>query len=691
MLTGIEIIVFLVLASLTAYSVVTDVFNRVQYAQLGQSEDRFDRSGERWGLVFSQVLGQAKVLKDPVSGIMHFFIFWGFITLALGTLNFIVEGLLHTPIPFIGDAAWYNFLKDLACGLVIIGVLGSIYRRTVGKIPRIENSIEAFLILGFILTLMVTEILFHGVQFALGQGREIMDAAFLAAAVTPWFEGLPKVTLEAWYKVLWWIHVLTLFCFAYLVPKSKHLHLVFAPFNVYFTDLGNKGTLKKIDFEDESLESYGVSQVQEYNWKQLFDTFSCVECGRCTDNCPAYQTGKPLSPKRIHVDIRHHLEDKGPILLRHKKAQAAALAGAVGAGADAKGVAETAATVEVQAANEAEQAILDKSLIDDIITEDVLWACTTCRNCMHVCPVNNEHISKLVDLRRYLVLTEGRVSEECQRTFNNIENQGNPWGLSRNGRGDWAKELGVPTLAQKPDVEYLVYVGCAGSFDDRNIKTSKSLVKVLQAAGVDFAIMGGEEWCCGETTRRMGNEYLFQTIVERNVEAFNSNGIKKVITACPHCFNTLKNEYPEFGAAFEQVIHHGDFLADLIHSGKLKLSNPQALSVTVHDSCYLGRYNEVYEGPRTVLKAAGVAIKEMPRNMDGSFCCGAGGGRMWMEETIGNRINNNRTEEAVATGAEAICTACPYCLTMLFDGTKELQVSDNVKTYDIAELVEKAL
>jgi len=399
-----------------------------------------------------------------------------------------------------------------------------------------------------------------------------------------------------------------------------------------------------------------VGKLSEFTWKQLFDTDACTRCGRCQDNCPAYLSEKPLSPKKVIQDLKSHLVVQGKSLSQNKDAE-------------------------------------DQTppIPGNVITEDELWACTTCGACQEVCPVFIEVVDKVVDLRRYLVLMESKFAPEVKLFFKNMETNYNPWTIGFATRGDWAKDLKVKILAEDSNVDFLFWVGCAGSFDERNKKVSRTLVNLLEKASINFGILGTEEMCCGETLRRMGNEYLAQILMQQNIELFNKYGVKKIITYCPHCFNTFKNEYPQFGGVYE-VFHHTEFLWDLIEKGKLKLTTSVEMSVVYHDSCYLGRYNNIYDAPRKLLESVeDTRLYEMERKKDRSFCCGAGGGRMWMEETLGKRINQMRVVQAVETNASVLATACPYCLTMLEDGIKEKEMEQMISALDVAELVEKAL
>jgi Fe-S oxidoreductase len=427
-----------------------------------------------------------------------------------------------------------------------------------------------------------------------------------------------------------------------------------APFNVFFAPLTPKGRLPGLDLE--KTETFGVGTLTEFTWKDLFDLYNCTECGRCTSGCPANVSGKQLDPKLLILDLQAHLLDAGPKLL----------------GKGGNGPAEEA-------------------MVGKVIADNVLWACTTCRWCVEACPVFIEHVPKIVDMRRWLVLTEARFPPELQPTFRNLENNGNPWQMAWQTRADWAQDLGVKILSAVGQAEYLYWVGCYGSFDERNKKVARAVVRLLQAAGVDFAILGTEEKCTGEPARRAGHEYLYQTLAQGNIETLKRYQFQKIVTACPHCLNTIRNEYPNFDGHFT-VIHHTELLNELIRSGRLRVSPELDKRVTYHDPCYLGRYNDLFDPPRQVLDSIGRGeLVEMRLNKARSFCCGGGGGRVWMEEHEGRRVNQVRVEQAVEVSPDILASACPFCLTMFEDGVKGKEVADRIKTQDIAELVADSL
>jgi Fe-S oxidoreductase len=482
------------------------------------------------------------------------------------------------------------------------------------------------------------------------------------------------------------------------IPQSKHFHLIAGPVNVYLHRLDNPGKLRAINFEEEPEDEeaevyYGAKRIEDFTKHQLVDLYACVECGRCTNMCPATGTGKMLSPMDLIVKMRDHLTNTGAavtgkqpwvptFVFGNTQANQLAVAGS------SQGAQESAAAVDVY----------NTSLIGEVITEEELWACTTCRNCEDQCPVMNEHVDKIIDMRRYLVLTEGKMDPDAQRALTNIERQGNPWGLNRKERENWRElrdDVHIPTVkeVQKTgeEFEYLFWVGSMGSYDNRSQKIALSFAKMLNEAGVKFAILGNREKNSGDTPRRLGNEFVFQELATKNIEEFEKNEVKKIVTIDPHAYNLFKNEYPDFGLTAE-VYHHTELLAKLVEEGKLVPKHPVNETITFHDSCYLGRYNEVYDPPREILKSIpGVELVEIERNRQNGMCCGAGGGLMWMEEETGNRINVARTEQALALNPSVISSGCPYCLTMLSDGTKAKEVEDQVATYDVAELLEKSI
>jgi len=657
------------------------IYQRWQILKIGKYEDRFSNFGERIKNVIITAFFQRKILKESQAGIMHAFIFWGFLVVSINSLTFLGEGFVYGfHLPLLGPeqifGKIYGFAKDLFEILVLVGLTIAFYRRLILRPKRLTYSFEANLILIFILLLMLSDFFMFGIKLnAKELPEEFSSYVFASAFVGKLISGLSMDTQETIYMVNFWLHLIIFFAFLNVLPLSKHFHVITSIPNTYFVRLTPNGQLTKMNLEDETLESFGTSRIEDLTWKQIFDTWTCTECGRCQTYCPAYETGKPLSDKEINQNLKHHIYDEAPYIIEEKKK----------------------ATENSEKTNSGEQTTSENAhtrptMIGEIIKEDTIWACTTCGWCEEACPVQIENIQRIVDFRRYLVLTESRFPKEATSVFKGLENNSNPWGLGSNKRQDWAEGVeGVKWASENPEFEYLFYVGCAGSFDDRNKKITKAMVKILNAAGVNFAMLGNEEGCCGDSSRRLGNEYLYQTLAQTNIEVFNNYKVKKIITTCPHGYNTIKNEYPQFGGNYE-VYHHTEFILKLINEGKLKLKNPINQTCTYHDSCYLGRINNIYEEPREIIKSiSGITLKEMPRNHNQSFCCGAGGGRMWLEEHIGTRINANRTEEALKLNPDTIAVGCPFCLIMLDDGVKDKGAEEKVKVLDISEMVVKAI
>ncbi|MBW1838317.1 MAG: 4Fe-4S dicluster domain-containing protein [Deltaproteobacteria bacterium] len=608
-------------------------------------------SAVRYGVV------QKYFFKESYPGIMHLFILVGFcIPLAV---------IVITQCPFTLPLTFGRFFScalDIIGACALLGCLLAIFRRYIVKPDRLDNTADDAITLILVTTIFFLGFLIEGFRVGITNPPDAIwnPVGLLTAKVLSGI-GLTGGSAAVFlHRLLWRIHFfLVLGLIAYL-PYSKLFHVVSSTLNIFLRSTGPKGVLEPItDFE--TAETFGVTTINEFTWKQLLDLDACTRCGRCQDQCPAYLSEKPLSPKKMTQDLKNHLKAEGAKLL----------------GENGKGESETALT----------------PIIGSAVTADDLWACTSCMACMEQCPVFVEQIPKVVDLRRYLVMMESSFPSEVAGVFKNMEVNSNPWGVGWASRGDWAKSLGVKILseAEDKDIDVLYYVGCSGSFDDRSKKVAVSFVKILQAAGVNFAILGAEEKCCGDSARRMGNEYLYQTVAQENIECMKKYGVKKIVTTCPHGYNIIKNEYPQLGGSYE-VYHHSEFIARLIAEGKLKLKNSINQTITYHDSCYLGRYNAIYSEPRKVISTiAGTRLVEMDRSFERSFCCGAGGGRMWMEEHQGKRINHLRFEDAIKTKANMAATACPFCLTMLEDATKDKEKEESFKVRDLAELVLEAL
>ncbi|MFH1728876.1 MAG: heterodisulfide reductase-related iron-sulfur binding cluster [Pseudomonadota bacterium] len=618
-----------------AYSVVS----RIKIMMRTSSIKRFDKPLERFIVVLKYMFAQTKLFYDPIPGLAHALIFWGFCVIAIESINFFLSALVvDLRIPF--TSGYYFIFLEAFTVLVILAVAYCYFRRLFIKPDRLELTKEAHVILGLILVLMLTYF-----TMTMAEGTiigKMHRLKYASLALYPMFSGFSYEFNVLIYGISWWIHLLSFLFFLNLLPYSKHMHVLTVLFNVFFSDLDKKGKMKKLDLENS--ESFGISNLAELTWKDVLDGFTCTECGRCTELCPANKTEKSLNPKEIILKIRDYVYANYKIKEDEKLG----------------------------------------NILEEFILKKDIWSCTTCHACVTACPVLNEHLPKIFGLRQNQVLMEGDFPEEAQLVCKNIENNSNPWGIGSSERDKVLLDLDVPRISEKPDAEYLLYLGCAASFDERNKKVAKSLIKILKKAGVSFAVLGNEEKCCGETVRRIGNEYLFQMIAEENKAIFENYKIKKVITSCPHCFNTFKNEYPCFGLDLE-VVHHTQFIDMLIKEGKLDISSKTEAKITYHDSCYLGRYNDIYNEPRSILQKICSNVFEMPNSKRKSFCCGAGGGRMWMEETEGKRINIERAKQALATDADKIVVSCPYCLTMFEDAMKDL--GENKEILDISEIV----
>ncbi|MYL49535.1 4Fe-4S dicluster domain-containing protein [Halobacillus litoralis] len=681
------------------YLFVRVVQTRVAYIKLGKKFEYDRQLKRRLQKIWIYVFGQKKLLKDKKSGIIHVMMFYGFILVQFGAIDFIWKGLApdsHLPLgPFYPG---FTFFQEIVTLTILVAVIWAFYRRYIEKLVRLKRGFKAGLVLIFIGTLMVTVLVGNGMGL-IWHGHEGAWTEPVASGIASAFGWLPPAAAATVFFIMWWIHLLILLTFMVYVPQSKHAHLIAAPVNVFLSREEPPGKLKPIDFEidedaDEEDVSFGVGKIEDFNQLQMIDFYACVECGRCTNVCPASGSGKMLSPMDLIVKLRDHLTEKGAAVTGQSPwVPAYAFSGTEGNTlaqmSRSQGSDEAAATLD---------AVNNKSLIGDVITEEELWACTTCRNCEDACPVMNEHVDKIIDLRRYLVLTEGKMDADGQRAMMNIERQGNPWGLSKKEREDWRQldeDVQIPTVKELKksgeEFEYLFWVSSMGSYDNRSQKIAMAFAKLMNAADIKFAILGNKEQNSGDTARRMGNEFLFQELAEKNMKEFEKHNVKKIITIDPHAYNIFKNEYPDFGLEAE-VYHHTEMLAEWLKEGRLKPEGVVKEKITYHDSCYLGRYNEVYQPPREVLEMIpGVEVVEMKRNRSNGMCCGAGGGMMWMEEKSGNRVNVARTEQALEVEPTMISSGCPFCLTMLSDGTKAKEVEEEVSTMDIAEILAKSM
>jgi Fe-S oxidoreductase/nitrate reductase gamma subunit len=624
-----------------------------------KKDDRFNGVGERISRIIKIVFGQSKLLREPVAGLIHFIIFWGFVIFLFAVVEAIIQGF-YTPFSFEFLGPVYSLISsvtDIFGILVIISILVALSRRFITKVPRLQlgssSQLDAVVILLLILFIVVSMYGQNSAAIAMN-GLHENEVKPISAALSNIFFG-SNLSSSTAYFVSWWIHIILIFTFLNYLPYSKHLHVLASVPNVYFANLDSiRNTLKPIDLEDEAIEFYGAADIEHFSWKQILDGYSCTECGRCDSVCPANTVGKTLSPRNILINIRKRTGDKAPLLVDGK--------------------------------TEGKQ--FEKTLVHDYIEDKVLWQCTTCMACVQECPVMIEHVDSIVDMRRDLVLTESVFPSNLNNVFKSIETNFTPWAFNQADRAEWAEGLGVKTLAEDKDGEILFWVGCAGSFDDRYKKVSQALAKLMQKANIDFRILGTEEKCNGDTARRLGNEYLAQMMMQENVETLNTYSVKKIVTACPHCYHSLKNEYKQFGGNYE-VLHHTQLIDAITNDGRITLKDSGVKEkLTYHDSCYLGRYNDIYESPRDSLKKINsFNYVEMPRNKSKGFCCGAGGGRMFLEDEEGGKINNERTKEALDTGADNIASACPFCMTMLTDGVKHFEKTEEVKVKDIAEIV----
>jgi Fe-S oxidoreductase len=630
----------------------------------------FDRVQERLMVLLTDVVGQSNVRRKVLPGLAHTMIFFGFLAVQPHSLELMIKGVCPAFDPpgwFPGVYGGYLFVADILAALVLVGFAHAIYRRVVERPRYLTLGTDANLIILFTCGIILTFQFINAFQTLLPAHGAAFDyrGVFPVSGLWIGLLGLGRLgagQVAAGYEIAYWLHMAIILGFLVYIPGSKHLHLLAAAPNVFLKRLDREKAMSKTDIEDETAETFGLGKVSELNWKNVLNLYACTECGRCEEQCPAAQTGKPLSPKSVIHDFKLDL-------FAHAQAV-------------------------VARNNDAVAPIVREG---SPLTADVIWSCTTCRACEEICPVNIEQLDFILEARKHQVLMQASFPPEMQETFTNLENQTNPWGFSADTRADWSKGMDVPLMCDRPEAEILYFVGCAGAFDDRGKKIAQAVARILQRAGVDFAILGPEEACNGDLARRAGNEYLAQMLIKQNVEVLNQYKPKKILTGCPHCFNVIKNEYPQFGAAYP-VVHHSELLLEFFRQGRLKNSKAMkgeegilpAGVMAFHDSCYLGRWNGIYDAPRELLHAAGSGIRltELFRHGEKGFCCGAGGGRMFMEETIGKRINIERAEEVIASGVAMVTAACPFCVTMLSDGLRDCQSAVTVK--DIAEIVDEA-
>lgn len=639
---------------------------------------------DRVGAVIYFVFFQRRVVKEAF-GWNHVIFFWGFLIITVGHIEFLIRGAFPAfSLSFVGEPVYHAILtgEDVMAFVVLFAVVAALFRRAVVKPSHIHHdSKEGYLILGLIAGVMITYFGAMGygmvakTSFVAGHTEALNVSRVVYGAVA----STPESTAFVVAETFWWAHAVVLLAFLNVIPKSKHIHLLGAIPNIFLHKREkHKAALTRLDFEDENAESFGVGAVGEFSWKALLDTYACTECGRCNKYCPATRTGKALNPQQVIHDMRGNLYENGDRVLADR------------------GLFElkpppndwTPELPLIAESHEERQAYKQTS-------REVLWGCTNCGACVEACPVLIDHVDAIMDMRRYLTLTEGDVPAELAKTFDNIERNYNPWGIGADKRADWAQGLGLRYWGGSEDAEkfeYLFWVGCAGSYDNDAQKTVKAFCDILDAAGIAYAILGQNEQCTGDPARRGGNEYLFDAMAQTNVATLNEMGVKRVVTACPHCFSTLKNEYPAFGGDYE-VVHHSQLISQLVAEGRLDLSEAKLDKVVFHDPCFLGRWNDEVEAPRKSLAAVKhLQVVEMVDHGKKSMCCGAGGAQMWKEEEEGDeKVNVVRTQQALDTGAEAIAVACPFCKTMMSDGLKQHDKDDDVKVLDIAEVLAAAL
>ncbi|KON98522.1 (Fe-S)-binding protein [Aneurinibacillus migulanus] len=707
MLMVINVLIFITLIGYALYLFTYLVYSRVTYIKLGRAADLKEDATRTLNAFWVNVFGQKKLMKDSKSGVMHIVLFYGFLLVQFGAIDLIWKGLKPgSHLPFGAAYPYFLLFQEVVVVAILLAIFYAWYRRNVEKLKRLKRGWKANLVVWLISILMISTLLSEGLEIIWLHADAISFRSTqpIASSLALALAGIGPTAAGALFYVFWWVHLLTLLFFLVYIPQGKHAHLLFAPYNWLMKDKTRPpGKLSTIDFEkleEEGAEEFGVGRIEHFTQNQLIDLYACVECGRCTSMCPAAGTGKTLSPMDLIVKMRDHLTEKGAAITGRtpwmpaavfKESTGNALAVQARAAGAGQVVEETAAATEGSSALKIEY---DTQLIGDVITEEELWACTTCRNCEDQCPVANEHVGHIIDMRRYLVMTEGRMPSDAQRALSNIERQSNPWGINRKDRIKWREGMEdlVPTVKEADEFEYLFFVGSMGSFDNRSIKLTQSFARVMNKAGIKFAILGNEEKNSGDTARRLGNEMLFQELAMENIGNFQKYDVKKIVTMDPHAYNTFKHEYPEFGLEDVEIYHHTDLLVEWLREGRIQPVNEVKERVTYHDSCYLGRYNDIYDAPREILSAIpGVEIVEMERSGCDSMCCGAGGGMMWQEEHQGTRVNLARTEQALAVNPTTIGSACPYCLTMLSDGTKAKEVEEKVQTLDMVEILERSL
>jgi len=666
-LTTLESLIFAVLLVCALGFFLRNVFRLFSIICLGQWDNRFDSLWTRLKGMFLYAFLQLRVVSEKF-GVNHFFLFWGFMVLLLANMQFFIAGVFPSfSFEFLGTIPYgiLLLLADIMSLVVLTCVVIAAIRRIFFRPPHIEATLDAFFILFLVASLMVAYFGLHACEIRLGEDT-MATWMPLSLVFSKMAAGASPETAHLLARIFWWIHALVLLFFLNYLPYSKHLHILTAIPNCFFRSFSFVSTVPCMIFKKGN--TFGISKVVQFSWKDLLDFSPARECGRCQAACPAHNTDKPLNPKQVIHEGKLNLLANGSAVITTRPA-------------DTLASAPPDAAMPIPLINGREESV----------ATDAIWACTTCGACMVKCPVFIEHVPKIIGMRRHLVMEKALFAEELIAFFENTEQRSNPWGIAPSDRSKWTQDLAIKTLADSPDVEYLFYVGCAGSFDSRNRQVVTAMTTILNAASLSWGILGIEEKCCGDSLRRLGNEYVFDKLARENIELFKKYRVRKIITYCPHCFSTLKNDYKQYGADYE-VIHHSQLINSLLEQGRIKLRKGTDGKTVIHDSCYLGRYNDIYNEPRAIIRAAtGTAPMEMGRCGEGSFCCGAGGGRMWMEELLGKRIYLERTQEALKANPSTIAVACPYCMTMFEDGVKDEKAQDRVKVKDLSEIVVEAM
>ncbi|NIO15759.1 MAG: 4Fe-4S dicluster domain-containing protein [Deltaproteobacteria bacterium] len=629
-------------------------------------EDRFDDPEKRLLFVFREGILQKKTISWPFGGTMHLMIYSGFIALFIATCLVALQYDFGFQILHGRFFAFFEVFSDTFGLVLIAGIVTAAFRRYILNPPGLTREGDDLLQLLLILTIAITGFLVEGLRIA-ATSPEAAKFSYGGKAIAAMMKGGSNQGLLAAHRILWWIHLILAFGWIASIPYSKIIHFIAGPANMFFKSSRPKGALQPIpDMEEQ--ERLGALKTPDLSWKSLISADACTKCGRCQDVCPAYNTEKSLSPREVVLKTKRNMTSALSISL-----------------VPARGILDKAT------GKPSYPPLVGEENTPDTITPQELWECTTCGACVHECPVSIEHIDMIMDMRRGLVF-ESKIPESARFTLSKLMNTGNPWGLPQDDRSDWMRGMDVPVAMEKKQFEYLYWIGCFGAYDMRNQKVTRAIIDILERSGTDYAILGQEEMCCGDPARRLGEEGLFQFgMIETNREVFQRYGVRKIITQCPHCFNTFKNEYPQFGVEFEEVIHHTQLIDDLIRAGRIQPRKALNNIFAIHDSCYLGRHNDIYEAPRRgIAGIPGITVNEMDKNRDKSFCCGAGGGGMWFEEE-GTRISAARLEQAEETGATGICTSCPYCLTMFDDGIKTKDMEEDFVARDVAEIVSQSL